>query len=175
MLAEVLNWPLCPEHFDCQGIALILLDLPKAASRADARMHARAVARKAACRLLQNSELIETPKGPKLAQSHVHLSLSYAKGKALVGFSCGRPLGVDIVRIEHMPEVDALTSLYLPVAEDFDDAGFALAWARLEACCKALDLPLAEIDEHRKKAYASCELPECLPIDGYRMAAALAP
>lgn len=175
MRVKVLTWPDCPSRFDGNGIALTLLELPQATTRADARMLAREVVKKISARLLHTSELIETPQGPRLAQNNIHVSLSYAADKALIGFSCKRPLGVDIVRIAHLPEIDALARLYLPTPTAASDADFAQAWAEMEACCKALNLPLAEIDEQRKKAYAGCDLLECMQIDGYRMAVALGP
>ena len=171
MNVKVLNWPDCPSCID--GIALTLLELPHATPRTKAGMHAREVVKKIAARLLQTSELVETPRGPRLAQSNIHLSLSYAPDKVLIGFSCERPLGVDIVRIEPLPEIDALARLYLPAFTA--TACFAQSWAEMEACCKALGLPLAEIDEERKIAYAACDLLECTQIDGYRMAVALGP
>jgi hypothetical protein len=45
----------------------------------------------------------------------------------------------------------------------------------MEACCKALGLPLAEIDEQRECAYVRCELPECAESADYRIAVALLP
>ncbi len=168
MSIGALNWPQCPERLD--GIALILLDLPHEIPREEARLMARAVVRNAAARLLKKHgiTLIETPAGPRISEG-IHISLSYAEGKALIGLSDERPLGVDIVRIASIPEADALTRLYLPPCGDAD---FELNWARMEACCKALNLPLAEIDEEREKAYSGCDLPECRQIKGYRMAVA---
>ncbi len=171
----IMTWPDCPICFDGNGIALTLLELPLTTPRAEAGILAREVIKKTAARLLNATELVETPHGPKLAQGNIHVSLSYAADKALIGFSCERPLGVDIVRIEPMPEIDALARLYLPSSTATSDAGFAQAWAEMEACCKALGLPLGEIDERRKKAYAACDLLECTQIDGYRMAVALGP
>ena len=173
MIVKVMTWPDCPSRFDGNGIALTLLDLPQSTPRAEAGMLAREVVKIIAARLLQTTELVETLQGPKLAQSSAHVSLSYAADKVLIGFSCERPLGVDIARIEPLPEIDALARLYLPAYTE--TAGFAQAWAEMEACCKALGLPLAEIDERRKKAYAECDLLECAQIGGYRMAVALGP
>ncbi len=177
MRIKILTWPESPNGFDQHGLALILLALPTDTSRVDARRLAREVLQKTAARLMRTAKIkiIETPSGPAIADGGLHISLSYAADKALIGLSCERSLGVDIVRIEHLPEIDALTRLYLPTPHTISPADFALAWARLEACCKALGLPLAEIDEDRQKAYAACDLPQCTQIDGYRMAVALAP
>ncbi len=121
---------------------------------------------------MHTTKIIETPSGPAIADSDLHISLSYAGDKALIGLSCKQPLGVDIVWIEKLPEIETLSRLYLPKAVSCE-AGFALAWAQMEACCKALKLPLTEIDDARASAYAGCILPECEQIDGYRMAIAL--
>ncbi len=174
MRIEATIWPASPTSFDRNGIALILLDI--AACRAAARKEAREVLKNSAARLLGKAgiELIETPHGPRLDESGIHVSLSYVADKALIGLSHAGPVGVDIVRIEPLPGIDALAKIYLPSCSVSSDADFALAWARMEACCKALNLPLAEIDDERKNAYAGCDLPECMQIDGYRMAVALA-
>ena len=174
MLVKPLIWPKCASSFDHNGIALILLDLPADTSRADARKLARDALKKSASRLLpdQHIELFETPHGPRFSPNCLHVSLSYAGDKALIGICCERTIGVDIVRIEKFPEIDALSRLYLPKIPACD-ADFALAWAKVEACCKALNLPLAEINETRIKAYASCILPDCEQIDGYSIAVAL--
>jgi hypothetical protein len=118
--------------------------------------------------------LIESPCGPLIAgiSADIKVSLSYAGEKVLIGISCGHALGVDIVLIDRFPEIEALSRLYLPTTP-LDDAGFSLAWAQMEACCKCLGLPLAEIDEGRERAYSACDLPDCHQVDGYRMAVAV--
>ncbi len=204
-------WPERPAGFDDNGLALILLTLPAATQRADARQLARAVLRECLDCLLPAAHiestcmaqmspfkpaipvpqaspalrargkanrcasftLIESPCGPLIAgiSANIKVSFSYAGEKVLIGISCGHALGVDIVLIDRFPEIEALSRLYLPTTP-LGDAGFALAWAQMEACCKCLGLPLAEIDEVRKHAYAACYLPDCQQIDGYRMAVA---
>lgn len=130
--------------------------------------------------------LVEASNGPLLtgADRDIRVSLSYAGDKVLIGLSCGRALGVDIVQIDRIAETRALSRLYLPqsacatvleAAPDLTDQSFASGWAQMEACCKALSLPLAEIDEEREKAYANCELVDCEQIIGYRMAVAIIP
>ena len=204
-------WPERPAGFDDNGLALILLTLPAATQRADARQLARAVLRECLDCLLPAAHieptrmaqispfkpampalqpppalrargqtnrcasftLIETPCGPLIAgiTADIKVSLSYAGEKVLIGISSGHALGVDIVLIDRFPEIEALSRLYLPTTP-LGDAGFALAWAQMEACCKCLCLPLSEIDEVRKHAYAACDLPDCQQVDGYRMAVA---
>ncbi len=168
---KLLIWPECPAEFDHHGLALILLTLPAGTKRADARQMARTTLRECIASLLHavHIELAEGVHGPLITGSDLRISLSYAGDKALIGIARRRALGVDIVKIESMDDVETLAKLYLPVAPNAD---FALAWAQMEACCKALKLPLSEINDARKLAYASCELVDCEQIDGYRIALA---
>lgn len=162
--------PQCPENFDRQ--TLLLLTLP-GADRAEARARVRAVLAKIAARL--SHRIIETPCGPEFADSGHHISISYASGNALIGISKQRRIGVDIVKIEPISESSALARLYLPDGASCigSDEAFAARWASLEACCKALKLPLAEIDPARATAYAQCEMVQCEQIPGYRIALAV--
>lgn len=185
---KALIWPESTAGFDLNGLALVILTLPAGTQRTDARRLAREVLRELTGSLLQGEpvELVESPHGPTLtgAACHIRISLSYAGDKVLIGLSCGRALGVDIVQIDHIAETPALSRLYLPeiacaaileAAPDVRDENFALRWAEMEACCKALSLPLSEIDEKRQLAYANCELVDCEQIIGYRMAIAIIP
>lgn len=170
-------WPECPNAFDSNGLALVLLTLPMGIHRSDARRHARSVLNAMANRLSPGAELVETMSGPQLVDSSVRISLSYAGNKVLIGMSETRELGVDIVKVEPVAEIDALSELYLPKPSGFEaklnDGGFAQRWAELEACCKAAGLPLAEIDAKREQVYAACDLLACEQINGYRMALAV--
>lgn len=131
-------------------------------------------------------KLIEASNGPLLtgADREIRISLSYAGDKVLIGLSCDRALGVDIVQIDRIAETLALSRLYLPeiacatvheAIPHVRDESFALSWAQMEACCKVLNLPLAEIDEKRQLAYASCEIVNCEQIDFYSIAVAIIP
>ncbi|MDD4929678.1 MAG: hypothetical protein PHP85_10415 [Gallionella sp.] len=173
-------WPDCPVSFDTNGLALILLT--SGCRRQDARIQARVVLKEILGRLSPGAELVETPGGPTLAGSNITISLSYATDKVLIGLSCRHALGVDIVAIDHFPEIEALSRLYLPEAAclcvlvatpELRGSIFAKQWAQTEACCKALDLPLSEINAVRERAYAECELPPCRQINDYRIAVAL--
>lgn len=176
---KALIWPESPAGFDQNGLALVLLTLPAGTRRAAARSQARVVLRELAGRLLPSApiELVETPRGPQLQGSDIRISLSYAGNKVLIGLSQLHALGVDIVQVDNIPEIGALSGLYLPnsAAAPLCDENFALRWAEVEACCKALGLPLAEMNEEREKAYAACDLLDCEQIAGYRMAAAIHP
>ncbi len=167
-----LIWPDTPAGLDNEGLALILLNLPPGTHRAQAGQLARSVLREYLTALLPvvQIEIVESPSGPLITGSDLRISLSYAGDKALIGIARGRQLGVDIVKIECMDDVETLAKLYLPAAPNAD---FALAWAQMEACCKALKLPLSEVNDARKLAYAGCELIDCEQMDGYRIAVAV--
>ncbi len=183
-----LIWPEHPAGFDQHGLILVILTLPANTQRTDARRLARGVLHELTGRLLPGSpvELVESPHGPRLtgAACHIRISLSYAGDKVLIGLSCTHDIGVDIVQIDHIAETRALSRLYLPQnacravleAEPIlTDQRFASAWAQMEACCKALNLPLTEIDDEREKAYANCKFVDCEQIIGYQMAVAIIP
>lgn len=184
-----LVWPDCPAGFDRNGLALVLLPLSAGTQRADARRLARSVLPGLLAGVLgqpaTHPVLVDGPRGPVLegAASDIRISLSYAGDRVLIGLVRGRALGVDIVSLNFFPEVDALARLYFPRAlcravleapPELQSERFARAWAQIEACCKCLALPLAEIDEQREQLYAMCELPDCGEIDGYRIAVAVA-
>lgn len=182
MMLKLSRWPSI--EFDRREIALVMVNLPADTRRADASFLARAVLQELASRLRPGDffEIIESAHGPRLAGHgrDVHVSLSYAGDKALIGLSFDRALGVDIVAVENYPEIDSLAGLYLPASfctrkGYLRNENFALGWAKMEACCKALKLPLAEIDKNREKVYSDCRIVDCEQIDGYRIAAATAP
>lgn len=163
--AKLYTWPEHPASFDATGLAMVLCEL--ILPRADARLFARKVLRELCAQLLNTTELSETPRGPVCPTGHI--SLSYAGNKLLIGLSRHEKLGVDIVAVQPPPEVEALTRLYLPVPS----SNFALDWAQMEACSKALGLPLAEINEERSRKLARCKLIACEQPDGYRIAVAM--
>ncbi len=183
-----LIWPDKPAEFDHHGLALVLLALPGNTIRADARRFARQVLREAIGGLLELPTeavpLAEGPHGPVLegAARDIHISLSYAGNWALIGLAKGRALGVDMVRIESLPEIEALARLYLPAASchavlvapaGMRDERFAQAWAEMEAGSKCLGLPLTEIGSERERILEGCELVACGQVEGYRVAVAV--
>ena len=167
-------WPNIPAALNHDEIALILLNLPAGIFRIEARQRARSVLREYLAALRPASSFVESSKGPLIMNADIKVSLSYAGDKALIGFASGRALGVDIVKVEKLDEIEVLAKHYLPVTP-LNETDFALAWAGMEACCKVLSLPLAEINKARRLSYASCELIECEQIDGYRIAVATLP
>lgn len=183
-----LIWPELPEGFDGNGLALLLLMFPAGTPRAQARHLVRQALREALASLLalplEEVALTEGPRGPRLegVAREIGISLSYAGGLALIGLAEGRAPGVDVVRIERLPEAGMLARLYLPAAAclalrdvppELQAASFAQAWAAMEACSKCLGLPLAEISAERELALKGCQLVDCEQADGYRMAVAV--
>ena len=181
MILKPLIWPEFPTNLDRVALVLLTLDAPGI----QARKRVREVLRDILSRLPETSqiEMIETARGPLLTgeAAPIRISLSYAGDKALIALAKDRPIGVDIVQVGNLPEIETLSRLYLPAAtrlaslqESPDrDCRFALAWAQMEACCKCLNLPLAEINAQREHAYAACTLIDCEQLDGYRIAVAL--
>ncbi len=183
------HWPECPDHFNEDGLALVLMTLPPGTPRTEAGLLARSALPTLTAQLTglpaEQINLSESAQGPSLTgrAADIRISLSYAGDKALIGLSRGRAIGVDIVSIEPIPELESLAQLYLPAASRLTvlqtspglrNARFALAWAEMEACCKALKLPLTEIDDAREDALSRCARSECTAIDDYRIAVALA-
>jgi phosphopantetheinyl transferase len=167
---------------DRQGVNLFLLTLPPATPRTDARQFARVALRKLLSRLTGacSVQLTETLQGPVFPPYQI--SLSYTLDKVLIGLSHKRSLGVDIIQIDYFSGIETLSKLYLPKAAcvelldaPADDRShiFALAWARMEASCKALRLPLSEMDFYREFALSGCHLPDCEQIEGYKIAVAI--
>lgn len=182
------DWPAHAVELNGDGLALALLALPANAPRPIASQHARQALRQILGGLLARPAdalvLRESGSGPVLenAARDIRISLSYAAGRYLIGLAEGHALGVDIVRVEHLPETGALAQLYLPAPcrqavheapPDDRNGRFALAWAQMEARSKCLGLPLGEMNPQRERALAAAHLTECAQIPGYRMAAAL--
>ncbi len=183
-----LLWPDRPAGFDVNGLALILLELPPGTLRTPARLLARQALREVLGGLLdlpvEAVPLLEGPRGPLLqgAARDIRISLSYAGGWALIGLAEGRALGVDMVRIEPLPEAEALARLYLPAAAcravlaappEARDECFARGWAEMEAGCKCLGLPLEEMGAERERDLRACDFLECGQVEGYRLAVAV--
>lgn len=177
---KLFTWPARPAALDCNGLALIFCNLPDATHRSDARLFARRVLRELCAQLLNTTYLFETPRGPACLTGKI--SLSYADNKVLIGLSCHDALGVDIVAINHTPEIEMLSRLYLPASarvsgtpgED-QDSQFAQAWAEMEACCKARGMPLEEMNQARQQAFAACKFIDCEQSAGYKIAVAIIP
>lgn len=180
------GWPTAVQ-LDGDGLALVLLTLPAGTARPAARQLARQVLRQILGSLLARpaDELVlrESAQGPVLDETarDIRISLSYAADRCLIGLAEEQALGVDIVRIENLPEIDSLCRLYLPAADCRHvlaaspaerNARFALAWAQMEARSKCLGLPLAEISRQREQALNAGKLADCSQTGDFRIALA---
>lgn len=180
MFLQLHRWPQFPAQLEPCGLALILVELPPATAKAEARQSARRVLRTILNKLLPAHTLLESPSGPQVAG--LKISLSYAADKILIGLSSEDELGVDIVKIEHIEEIEGVARLYLAESDclsileeppELRDARFARAWSQMEACCKSLKLPLAEISDARARSFSRCHQPDCEQIDGFCISVAV--
>jgi 4'-phosphopantetheinyl transferase len=102
-------------------------------------------------------ELVETKYGkPRLAPVHgsadVEFNVSHSGGLALVAFTNGRAVGVDVERIREVPDADDLAERFFSPREtaslralplDRRSLAFLACWTRKEAFIKALGLGLS--------------------------------
>ena len=140
----------------------VLICVRTSGRRAEARKEVRAVLRRIlahwSCLSPDEIPLRETPCGPvwqsELQEHHLDLSLSYEEGEAWIALSRGGQVGVDVMRLEPVPEAEAIAQTYfspadrsaLPQSTD-PVRDFALAWTQLEARCKCLKQGLTEWSE----------------------------
>jgi len=161
MLEGIYHWPVLPA-LPPQG-RFVLICLRTGRPRAEARKEVRTLLR----RLLASwtglsPEMVplqETPSGPVWqGEPHERLldfSLSYIKDEAWVAVRRGGIIGLDAMRLEPVPEAEAMAQTYFDPAdraklrESSDSVrGFALAWTQLEARCKCLKRGLTEWSEY---------------------------
>jgi 4'-phosphopantetheinyl transferase len=76
---------------------------------------------------------------PYLPECPIHFSLSHSGDIVLCALSLASPVGVDIERINVLPEMDAIAREYFPPEEWSDSpVDFFRSWTRREAYLKAL-------------------------------------
>lgn len=198
LFQPLLHWPVQTAQFSSNGVALLLLNLPVNCPRAVLRGEARIALRQILAELLTCSveqvSLLETVRGPVMPNAQLMFSLSYALNQCVIGVAREGAIGVDIVRIEAIPESERLARWYLLAqgctqpANGFAGtnksnselcvepaAAFAAAWAAMESASKCLGLGLTEMNPLRQQQLETCELLDCQQIDGYRIALALRP
>jgi 4'-phosphopantetheinyl transferase len=150
----------------------VLVRVPTPSPRAEARRELRLALRQvladwSGCSAEQ-IPLHETPRGPLwmglLAGSSLDISLSYADGEAWMGLIRGGSIGIDVMRVQPVPELETLAPLYLgPAAwhtiqnSRHPDVSFALAWTELEARLKLLKQSLREFSSVPVSAAADGE------------------
>jgi 4'-phosphopantetheinyl transferase len=182
------RWPVQTIEWSATGLVLILVARPDNHSRQAARRFARQVLSEILSKLLSVSmeqlALVEEAYGPQLADHrNIRVSLSYSGNWILIGIGKEQALGVDIVCVEHLPEMESLCLYYLPemscrtvagVPKPLRDVTFSAEWAKMEAGCKCLGLPLSEISATRSLALQSCQMVESEQVAGYEIGVATA-
>lgn len=137
----------------------VLIRVPTSSTRVAARRELRLVllrvlAAWSGC-AAEEMPLSETLCGPvwvgPLAGLGLEISLSYAEAEGWIGLIRGGSIGIDVMRVQSVPEVENVARLYLgPAAwkaiqnSSNVDVSFALAWTDLEARLKLLKQPLRE-------------------------------
>jgi hypothetical protein len=137
----------------------VLVRVPTPSARMSARRELRAALRRvlagwSACSA-EEMPLCETLRGPAwmgtLAGLSLDISLSYADGEGWIGLVRAGSIGIDVMRVQPVPELESVARIYLgPAAvktiqnSPHPDLAFALAWTDLEARLKLLKRPLCE-------------------------------
>jgi phosphopantetheinyl transferase len=160
MREAIWHWPELPE-LPSPG-RFVLIRVRTGAARTEARSQVRAVLRQVLTTWshLPPDELplSETPRGPvwqgRLPGEDLNLSLSYETGEAWIALRRGGLIGVDIMRLQPVPEAEVIAQTYFGAAgwaalreSPNPIRDFALAWTQLEARCKCLKRGLAEWSE----------------------------
>jgi 4'-phosphopantetheinyl transferase len=180
-------WPECPEIPPPGRFVLICVrtGLP----RAEARSQVRTVLRQILAAWSQLSPeqlpLKETPRGPvwqnRLLGDTLDVSLSYAASEAWIALSRGGLIGVDVMRLEPVPEAAAIAQNYFGPADrsalrqSTDPVrDFALAWTQLEARCKCLQQGLTEWSEASATQAQGCSTDSVIVEDRLALSVATA-
>jgi len=167
-------WPKCRPAADQRVFVLALLG--SSSSRPEARAVARLAARLAASQALATllgqpfgAVQLHAPPGQPpevLGRPDIGLSFSHEAGISLVAVNLDGPIGVDVVQASAPDDWQAVARDYLgPQALALGAAGFAPAWAALEARLKCCGLDLHEWSaEREQRLLAAClSLPLALP------------
>lgn len=167
---SVCLWPECKPAPEQRVFVLALAG--SSSDRSEARAAARLAARQAlAGQLGQSLDAVQlhAPPGqpPRvLGWPDIGLSFSHEAGISLVAVNLDGPVGVDVVQATATDDWQAVARDYLgPQALALGAAGFATAWAALEARLKCCGLDLQEWSaEREQRLLAACiALPLALP------------
>jgi 4'-phosphopantetheinyl transferase len=188
MCDAIWHWPKVPE-LPPPG-RFVLICVRTSGRRAEARNEVRAVLRRilAEWSRLSPAEipLRETPCGPvwqSEPQEHrLDFSLSYTEDEAWIAVLCGGIIGIDIMRLEPVPEAEAIAQTYFGPADraalqqSTDPIrDFALAWTQLEARCKCLKQGLTEWSESGATRVQGCSTESIIVEDKLALSVATAP
>jgi phosphopantetheinyl transferase len=149
----------------------VLIRVATSQSRQTARRELRKVLRQilAAWSNLASEQLPlrETSRGPvwpgQLGGHTLDISLSYAEGESWIGLLRAGMIGVDAMKIQHVPEAEDVARHYLggnalaAIQQSPDPAmEFAAAWTELEASIKCLKQELDEWSDAWAVAMKKC-------------------
>lgn len=187
MRDAIWHWPKVPE-LPPPG-RFVLICVRTGSSRAEARLKVRTVLRQVLASwshpALDDLPLKETPRGPawegRLLGDALDVSLSYAASEAWIALSRGGLIGVDIMRLEPVPEAEAIAQTYFGPADrsalrqSTDPIrDFALAWTQLEARCKCLKQGLTEWSEPSATQGQGCRTDSVIVEDRLALSVATA-
>ena len=130
--------------------------------------------------------LCETAAGPvwpePIGGHGLDISLSYADGEGWIGLIRGEWIGVDIMRMQHIPEAEEVARNYLEPAalvaiqQSTDPARtFAMAWTEREARLKCLKQPLSEWSVTQASTTARCATQNLMHSNGCILTVATKP
>jgi 4'-phosphopantetheinyl transferase len=168
----------------------LLLRLATSISRQTARLEVRAVLHSmlaAWCGIPADQlPLAETKNGPAWIGlpdgPAMDISLSYSGDEGWIGLIRGGSIGIDAMRIQHIPEFEEVARNYLDPsalkeirqAPDPDTA-FAQAWTQLEARLKCMKRKLKEWNDRSAKMMAACEVQTAILSEGMVVSVATIP
>ena len=181
-------WPECPD-LPPPG-RFVLICVRTGSSRAEARSQVRTVLRQVLASWSHPAPddlpLKETSRGPawegRLLGDALDVSLSYAASEASIALSRGGLIGVDIMRLEPVPEAESIAQIYFDPADQAalrqatdPIRDFALAWTQLEARCKCLKQRLTEWSEASATQGHGCSTDSVIVEDRLALSVATAP
>jgi 4'-phosphopantetheinyl transferase len=175
----IFHWPEIPERPPLRQP--VLIRVVTAAARPAARRELRTVLRQVLARWSGRPPgqlpLRKTPTGPVwsglLDGQRLDISLSHAEGEGWIGLLRGGWIGVDIMRIQSIPEAREVARHYLgpeawkTIQHAADPAlAFATAWTALEARLKCFKQPLREASGTSSPAPAECAIQSLIQSGG---------
>jgi hypothetical protein len=132
--------------------------------------------------LPEGEGLVEGEQEAQVITGGLDLSLSYAEGEAWIALSRGGLIGVDVLRLEPVPEAEAIAQTYFGPADRsalrqsaHPVRDFAVAWTQLEARCKCLKQGLTEWSEASATQVQGCSTDSVIVEDRLALSVATAP
>jgi phosphopantetheinyl transferase len=147
----------------------VVTTLPRRTARRELRTVLRRVLAAWSNRSPEQLPLRETARGPvwqgQLDGRHLDISVSYAEGEGWIGLIRAGWIGVDAMRIRHIPEAEEVARHYLDktavaaIRRSPDPAmAFTAAWTELEARLKCMKRELKEWSVTQQLAIKKCTI-----------------